>query len=141
MPNPDACRRHPWKQDLAPYLAIDRRRSLGQIAGVVVPYLGVWALVPLTRPQWWLAIVLGLVATVFLARMYSLFHDLTHNSMFSSRAANGHWGHLLGFLLFTPYRWWQRQHRFHHAHTGDLEHRGVGEINTMTLAEYESASP
>ena len=73
--------------------------------------------------------------------MYSLFHDLTHNSMFSSREANAGWGHLLGYLLFTPYRWWQRQHRIHHAHTGDLEHRGVGEINTMTVTEYEEASP
>ena len=77
------------------------------------------------------------VPTVFLTRMCSL-HDLTHNSMFESRRANSSWGHLLGFLLFTPYRWWQRQHSIHHAHTGDLDHRGVGEINTMTLDEYES---
>jgi hypothetical protein len=30
-------RRATWKRDLAPYLTIDRRRSLGQIASVVVP--------------------------------------------------------------------------------------------------------
>ena len=72
--------------------------------------------------------------------MYSLFHDLTHNSLFESRRANSRWGHVLGFLLFTPYRWWQRQHAIHHAHTGDLDHRGIGEINTLTLAEYERAS-
>jgi omega-6 fatty acid desaturase (delta-12 desaturase) len=69
-----------------------------------------------------------------------LFHDLTHNSMFESRAANNRWGYLLGFLLFTPYRWWQRQHSLHHAHTGNLDKRGPGEIYTMTLAEYEGAS-
>jgi acyl-lipid omega-6 desaturase (Delta-12 desaturase) len=86
------------------------------------------------------AIGLGLVATVFLARMYSLFHDLTHNSLFGSRAANRRWGHLLGFLLFTPYRWWQRQHSLHHANTGNLEKRGPGEIYTMTVAEYARAS-
>jgi omega-6 fatty acid desaturase (delta-12 desaturase) len=80
------------------------------------------------------------VATVFLTRMYSLFHDLTHNSMFQSRGANAFWGHLLGFLLFTPYRWWQRQHAIHHAHTGNLDKRGPGEIHTMTLSEYERAS-
>src|SRR3954471_8668771 len=133
--------RESWKQDLAPYLAIDRRRSLGQIASVVLPYVAVWIVAALIEPSAPVAIALGLVATVFLTRMYSLFHDLTHNSMFESRQANGRWGNLLGYLLFTPYRWWQRQHAIHHAHTGDLEHRGVGEINTMTLAEYESASP
>src|SRR4051795_12519494 len=132
--------RRAWKQDLAPYLAIDTRRSLGQIASVVFPYLAVWTFAAIVRPDPAVAVVLGLVATAFLVRMYSLFHDLTHNSLFESRAANARFGHLLGFLLFTPYRWWQRQHAIHHAHTGDLEHRGVGEINTMTAAEYESAS-
>jgi acyl-lipid omega-6 desaturase (Delta-12 desaturase) len=132
--------RERWRQDLAPYLEVDRRRSLGQIASAVLPYLAVWAAVILIRPSAPVAIAMGLVATVFMSRMYSLFHDLTHNSLFSSRRENSRWGHLLGYFLFTPYRWWQRQHAIHHAHSGNLEHRGVGEINTMTVEEYESAS-
>jgi acyl-lipid omega-6 desaturase (Delta-12 desaturase) len=132
--------RESWKQDLAAYLKVDQMRSLRQIASVVLPYLAIWVLAVLIEPSAPVAIALGLVATVFLSRMYSLFHDLTHNSMFESRRANSRWGHVLGFLLFTPYRWWQRQHAIHHAHTGDLDHRGIGEINTMTLAEYEAAS-
>ena len=132
--------RKSWKQDLAAYLEVDRRRSRGQIASVLLPYLGVWVLASIAQPAAGLAIGLGLVATVFLVRMYSFFHDLTHNSMFESRAANARWGHLLGFLLFTPYRWWQRQHSLHHAHAGNLDERGPGEIYTMTVAEYERAS-
>ncbi len=132
--------RQSWKQDLAPYLEVDRWRSLAQVASVVLPYLAIWALAALIGPSVPVTIALGLAATVFLIRMYSLFHDLTHNSLFDSRQANAGWGHLLGFLLFTPYRWWQRQHSLHHAHTGDLDHRGVGEIHTMTLSEYESAT-
>ncbi|MBV9310984.1 MAG: fatty acid desaturase [Solirubrobacterales bacterium] len=129
-----------WKQDLAPYVEPDRRRSLAQIASVVVPYLAILGLAVVLHLGPVLAVVFGLIATVFLVRMYSLFHDLTHNSMFSSRAANRTWGYLLGFLLFTPYRWWQRQHSLHHAHTGNLDKRGPGEIYTMTLAEYEGSS-
>ena len=140
MDTADIPRRKTWKQDLAAYLQVDRGRSVGQIASVVLPYFGVWVLAWFVRPNAWLAVVLGLVATVFLIRMYSFFHDLTHNSMFESRAVNTSWGHLLGFLLFTPYRWWQRQHSLHHAHTGNLDERGPGEIYTMTLAEYENAS-
>ena len=132
--------RDTWKRDLAPYLELDRRRSLAQIASVAVPYLGIWVLAAAVEPNAAVAVGLGLAATVFLTRMYSIFHDLTHNSLFESRAANARWGHLLGFLLFTPYRWWQRQHSLHHAHTGDLDNRGPGEIYTMTLAEYERAS-
>ena len=140
MATADIPSRRSWKQELAPYLEVDQRRSLGQIASVVLPYVAVWVLAALLQPSAPLAIALGLVATVFLTRMYSLFHDLTHNSMFESRRRNSRWGHFLGFLLFTPYRWWQRQHAIHHAHTGDLDHRGIGEINTMTVAEYEQAS-
>jgi acyl-lipid omega-6 desaturase (Delta-12 desaturase) len=136
----DTPRRRSWKQDLAPYLEVDRGRSLRQIASVVLPYLGVWVAAWILQPDAWLAIGLGLVATVFLVRMYSFFHDLAHHSMFKSRAANRLWGHLLGFLLFTPYRWWQRQHSLHHANAGNLDKRGPGEIYTMTLAEYEAAS-
>jgi acyl-lipid omega-6 desaturase (Delta-12 desaturase) len=140
MNKADIPSRESWKQDLAPYLEVSRLRSLGQIASVVLPYLALWALAAVLQPSVPAAIGLGLVATILLTRMYSLFHDLTHNSMFESRRANATSGHLLGFLLFTPYRWWQRQHSLHHAHTGDLDHRGVGEINTMTVTEYEAAS-
>src|SRR4051812_20290813 len=129
-----------WKRELAPYLAVDRRRSLGQISSALIPYLGVWVVAAVVQPGALGAIALGLVAMVFLMRLYSLFHDLTHNSLFESRAANARWGHLLGFLLFTPYRWWQRQHALHHANTGNLDKRGPGEIYTMTLAEHQSAS-
>lgn len=142
-PAPERARvpaRMSWKRDLAPYLEADRGRSLGQIASVVLPYLAVWILAAIVEPGPGAAIGLGLVATLFLTRMYSLFHDLTHSSLFESRSANARFGHLLGFLLFTPYRWWQRQHALHHAHAGNLDHRGVGEIYTMTVAEYARAS-
>jgi omega-6 fatty acid desaturase (delta-12 desaturase) len=129
-----------WKRDLARYLQPDRRRSLAQIASVVLPYLAVFVAAAILHPGPLGAVGLGLVATVFLSRMYSFFHDLTHNSMFASRAANARFGHLLGFLLFTPYRWWQRQHSLHHANTGNLDKRGPGEIYTMTVEEYERAS-
>jgi omega-6 fatty acid desaturase (delta-12 desaturase) len=140
MKTADIPSRESWKRDLAPHLKVDRRRSLGQIASVVLPYLTVWMLAALIEPSPPVAISLGLIATIFLTRMYSLFHDLTHNSMFESRRATSRWGHVLGYLLFTPYRWWQRQHSLHHAHAGNLDHRGVGEINTWTVPEYERAS-
>jgi acyl-lipid omega-6 desaturase (Delta-12 desaturase) len=131
--------RKTWKTDLAPYLAIDERRSLGQLASVIVPYLGVWVVAALLEPGALGAIALGLLATVFLVRMYSFFHDLTHNSMFTSREANARWGYVIGFLVWTPYRWWQHQHRLHHAHTGNLDKRGPGEIYTMTVREFAAA--
>src|SRR5262245_40316184 len=102
--------RRSWTQDLAPYTEVDRPRSYGQIASALLPYLAIWGLAILIQPGPLMAIALGLVATIFLMRTYSLFHDLTHNSLFSSRRENAVWGTILGYFLFTPYRWWQRQH-------------------------------
>ena len=140
MPTTDIPDRRTWKKDLSVYLEIDERRSLGQLASVVLPYLAIWIAAALIQPGAALSVALGLAATVFLVRMYSFFHDLTHTSLFRRRGRNTVAGHLLGFLLFTPYRWWQRQHALHHAHTGNLDMRGPGETFTMTLAEYEAAS-
>ena len=75
---------------------VDRLRSLWQIGSVVVPYLGIWVLAAAVQPGPWGAIALDLAATVFLMRMYSLYHDLNHNSMFRSRLANRLNSHLLG---------------------------------------------
>lgn len=61
-------RRDPTPRELEarahPYLEVDRRRSLGQIASVVLPYLGVWVLAISIEPSAPVAIALGLVATV-----------------------------------------------------------------------------
>ncbi|MBM3666250.1 MAG: fatty acid desaturase [Actinobacteria bacterium] len=133
--------RESWRRQITPFTRPDARRSLGQIASCLPPYLAVWGIAIAVKPGPLPAVGLGLVATVFLMRMYALFHDLTHKSLFGSRRANTLWGYLLGFLLFTPYRWWQHQHNLHHAHAGDLSERGPGEIYTMTLAEYEAATP
>ncbi len=132
--------RSEWKSDLAPYIKPDARRSLGQIASCTLPYVGLWILASLINLPTWGLIALGLLATAMLVRMYSLFHDLTHGSLFPARKTNRAFGHLLGFFLFTPFSWWQRQHALHHANTGNLDNQGPGEITTITVAEYQARS-
>ena len=43
---------------------------------------------------------------------------------------------MLGVLTFTPYHFWKRSHDFHHATSGDLGRRGIGDITTLTVREY-----
>jgi len=40
-----------------------------------------------------------------------------------------------------PYRSWQHEHAVHHATAGDLERRGIGDITTLTVAEYHALPP
>ena len=49
-------------------------------------------------------------------------------------------GVFLGILTFTPFDYWQRNHAIHHASSGSLDHRGTGDINTLTVDEYKSRS-
>ena len=36
----------------------------------------------------------------------------------------------------TPYDHWRRCHAIHHATSGNLNRRGVGDVDTLTVAEY-----
>jgi omega-6 fatty acid desaturase (delta-12 desaturase) len=50
-------------------------------------------------------------------------------------------GRFLGVLTLTPYEYWRRSHAKHHASTGNLDQRGVGDIDTLTVSEYDELSP
>jgi omega-6 fatty acid desaturase (delta-12 desaturase) len=49
-------------------------------------------------------------------------------------------GAVLGVVLYTPFTWWRHEHAVHHATTGDLDRRGVGDIETLTVHEYRARS-
>ena len=39
----------------------------------------------------------------------------------------------------TPFGVWRKTHNMHHATSGNLDRRGLGDIETMTVAEYNAA--
>jgi omega-6 fatty acid desaturase (delta-12 desaturase) len=77
-------------------------------------------------------------AAGFLIRAFIVFHDCTHGSFMRSRRANRLVGVVTGLLVWMPFRGWQHEHAVHHATAGDLDRRGVGDIKTLTVAEYVS---
>jgi omega-6 fatty acid desaturase (delta-12 desaturase) len=87
-----------------------------------------------------LTLPVAILAGGFLVRIFIIFHDCTHNSFFRSRRANEIWGFLTGVLCFTPFHHWKWEHTVHHAHSGDLDGRGLGDIWTLTVDEYLAAS-
>jgi acyl-lipid omega-6 desaturase (Delta-12 desaturase) len=91
--------------------------------------------------EWWLALPLAVPAGGLLVRLFIIQHDCGHGSFFGTRAANDRVGHLLSILTVTPYDSWKRAHALHHAGTGNLNRRGVGDITTLTVREYLALSP
>jgi omega-6 fatty acid desaturase (delta-12 desaturase) len=90
--------------------------------------------------SWWLTVPLALLAGGLLVRVFIIFHDCGHGSFFRSRRANNFWGFLSGMLTFTPFYHWRWEHSLHHATSGDLDRRGVGDVWTLTVQEYLESS-
>ena len=72
----------------------------------------------------------------FLVRLFMIQHDCGHGSFFRHRLVNDWVGRVIGVLTLTPYDFWRRTHAVHHATSGNLELRGIGDIDTLTVSEY-----
>ncbi|MEK6255690.1 MAG: fatty acid desaturase, partial [Chloroflexota bacterium] len=86
--------------------------------------------------SYWLTLGLAVLAAGFLVRIFIIQHDCGHQSFFKSRKANDILGTISGVLTFTPYDHWRRHHARHHANSGDLDFRGIGDVDTLTVDEY-----
>ena len=67
-------------------------------------------------------------------------HDCGHGAFFRHRLANDWVGRVIGVLTLTPYDFWRRTHAIHHASSGNLDRRGIGDIDTLTVREYLALS-
>ncbi len=131
----------PWKDAVAPYQRSSFWRGVWQLLNTLVPYTALWYLMHLSLAvSVWLTLPLALLAGGFLIRIFVIFHDCTHGSLFKSRLANECVGCLTGLLCFTPFHRWRCEHSIHHASAGDLDRRGTGDVWTMTVQEYLEAS-
>jgi omega-6 fatty acid desaturase (delta-12 desaturase) len=127
---------------LAKYKEPDLLRSLWQLANTALPFLAVTVLMHLARHygHGWLALLLAFPAAGLLSRLFIIQHDCSHGSFFKSARANDLLGGVLGVLTLTPYRYWKQTHALHHATSGNLDRRGYGDINTLTVVEFEGLS-
>jgi omega-6 fatty acid desaturase (delta-12 desaturase) len=126
-----------WRAQLAPHAQPDTARALLSVTTSVVPYLALTTAMYLSlHSAPWLTLVLALPAAVFLVRTFIVFHDCSHGSFLAHRRANSWLGTVLGLLLYTPFVRWRHDHAVHHASSGDLDRRGVGDVRTLTVREY-----
>jgi omega-6 fatty acid desaturase (delta-12 desaturase) len=126
-----------WRDTLAPYSAPDVRRAVIDVATSVVPYLLLTAVMyALMDFSVALVVALSIPATGFLLRTFIVFHDCAHGSFLRSRRANTWLGVVCGLLVYSPFHSWRHEHAVHHATAGDLDRRGMGDVDTLTVEEY-----
>lgn len=125
--------------ELRPFMRPHTGRSVWELAATLVPFAGLivamlWAL----NAGYLIALALVPVAGLLLLRTFIIQHDCGHGAFLTKRASNDRLGRALGVLTFTPYDCWRRAHALHHANTGNLDARGFGDVDTLTVREFLS---
>ena len=129
------------RQDVAPFAKSDTGKSVFQMVNTIAPLIVLWiAGYMLVDVSPWLTAGLSVIAAGFVVRTFIIFHDCTHGSFFKSKKANDWVGLLTGVITSFPYEKWKREHTIHHATSSNLDKRGIGDIDMMTVEEYLQSS-
>ena len=130
-----------WRQRLTRYARPDAARASGQLLITAALLLGCSALLFWGLAQGvWLALACALPTAFFVVRLFIIQHDCGHGSYFRSRHLNDTLGSIIGVVTTIPYATWRRDHAVHHASCGNLDRRGIGDVTTLTIAEYRARS-
>lgn len=126
---------------VAPFEKADVKASVQQLLNTIPPFILSWFLAyQALDVSIWLTIALSAIAGGFVIRTFIIFHDCTHGSFFKNKKANAIVGTITGIMTLFAYEKWKREHSIHHASSGNLDKRGVGDIWVMTIEEYVEAS-
>lgn len=137
----DVDARH-WTQVLGRYRKPSHARSIAELAITFVPLAALWtaAWFAFSLGHGWASLLIAIPAAGFLVRLFMIQHDCGHGTFFANRRANDWIGRLIGALTLTPYDFWRRTHAIHHASAGNLDRRGIGDVDTLTVREYLARS-
>jgi acyl-lipid omega-6 desaturase (Delta-12 desaturase) len=131
-----------WNRILARYREPSHTRSITEIAITLGPLAALWtaAWAAYQFGFWWISLLIAVPAAGFLVRLFMIQHDCGHGAFFRHRTVNDWVGRIIGVLTLTPYDFWRRTHAAHHASSGNLDQRGLGDISTLTVREYLARS-
>tara|TARA_R110002110_G_scaffold286189_1_gene500539 strand:- start:1183 stop:2205 length:1023 start_codon:yes stop_codon:yes gene_type:complete len=128
-----------WMVVLAQYRNPSNWRSGFELAVTVVPFLTLWIAASWALQYSYIAaFLISALNGAFLLRLFIIQHDCGHASFVANRTLSDWIGRALGVLTLTPYDVWKRTHAIHHGHHGDLDHRGIGDIMTLTVEEFRA---
>ena len=130
-----------WVTKLASYREPNQLRSVFELGVSAIPFVALWALAWWSLSvSYWLTLAISALNAAFLLRLFAIQHDCGHGSFFKQRGVSDWIGRVLGVLTLTPYDVWRRTHAIHHSSAGNLGKRGIGDIHTLTVAEYKQLS-
>jgi omega-6 fatty acid desaturase (delta-12 desaturase) len=131
-----------WLKTLNSYRDPSGVRSVVELAITALPLTVLWGAAWFTYSLgfWWVSLLIAIPAAGFLVRLFMIQHDCGHGAFFPNRLANDWVGRIIGVVTMTPYDFWRRTHAIHHATSGNLDRRGIGDIDMLTVREYLARS-
>ncbi|GMU85365.1 MAG: hypothetical protein AMXMBFR48_06070 [Ignavibacteriales bacterium] len=130
-----------WRALVAKYQKAKTGSSIWQYVSTFFLFLSSWVLMYLSLDvSYWITLLLAIPTAGFVVRLFIFQHDCGHGSFFKKREANDWAGRVCSIFTFTPYKYWKQSHNIHHAGSGNLDERGIGDIYTMTVEEYMKSS-
>jgi len=131
-----------WNQILKHYRQPNPARSVIELAITALPLATLWAVAwfVYSYGYWWASLLIAIPASGFLVRLFMIQHDCSHGAFFPRKWANDWVGRVIGVFTMTPHDFWRRTHAAHHATSGNLDRRGLGDVDTLTLREYLALS-
>ena len=123
-----------WTRILSHYREPSWGRSVAELTITALPLVALWstAWFAFSLGHWWVSLLTTVPAAGFLLRLFMIQHDCGHGAFFSRRLANDWVGRVIGVFTLTPYDYWRRTHAIHHATSGNLDRRGIGDVDTLT---------
>ena len=131
-----------WVKILSAYRDPNTFRSSFELAVTVGVFVLLWAVAwRVMEISAWLTLAISLCNAAFLLRLFAIQHDCGHNAFLKNRVMSDWLGRVIGVVTLTPYDVWRRSHAMHHSSSGNLGRRGMGDVHTLTVAEYQGKSP
>lgn len=131
-----------WVKILSAYREPDALRSSFELGVTVAAFVILWVV------AWYamsispvLTLVISSFNAAFLLRLFIIQHDCGHSAFFKNRVLSDWLGRVIGIVTLTPYDVWRSSHALHHSSSGNLGRRGMGDVHTLTVAEYNDKTP
>jgi len=118
-------------------------RAIWQLSHTLSLFVLLWGAMAWSVHAGWgygWTLLLALPAAGMFVRLFIIQHDCGHGSYFAGNMANRSVGACIGLLTMFPFTYWKKTHAVHHRTSGNLDRRGLGDVQTLTASEYGALS-
>jgi omega-6 fatty acid desaturase (delta-12 desaturase) len=130
-----------WNSILKKYQMPSTKKAIFQLANSFSFYIALCALqiYLFDKSVVWSAL-LAIFNGFILGQIFIIQHDCGHRSFTKYQTFNDILGTLCSICTLIPYQYWAKNHSFHHAHNGQLEFSDIGDIECLTVEQYDALS-